>query len=111
MTYTSAGRVDHTAIFAYESDWHNVVGVYDASIGESKIYVDGNMIGAPVAQTGLLRTSTANVFVGTYGGAVGAGNFFDGQMDQPRIQSRAWSAKEVRDYAINPWQVYLDEDD
>jgi hypothetical protein len=37
------------------------------------------------------------------------GDEINGIIDQPRIQSRAWSAKEVRDYAINPWQVYLDE--
>jgi len=111
MTYTTAGRVNHDATCVYKGGWHSVVGVYDAAIGKSKIYLDGNMIGVPAAQTGLLRTSTANVFLGTYGESAAAGNYFEGQIDQPRIQSRAWSAKEVKDYAINPWQVYLDEDD
>ena len=37
--------------------------------------------------------------------------YFNGSIDQVRIYNRAWSAKEVKDYAINPWQVYLDEDD
>lgn len=111
MTYTSVGRVNHDATVIYKGDWHNVVGTYDSSIGKSKMYVDGNMIGAPAAQSGLLKVTTANVFVGTYGAGVGVGGFFDGGIDQARIQSRAWTAKEVRDYSMNPWQVYLDEDD
>jgi len=38
-------------------------------------------------------------------------NYTTGIVDQPRIMNRAWSAKEIMNYAINPWQVYLDESD
>ena len=34
---------------------------------------------------------------------------FKGMGDQVRIHTRALTPKEARDYAINPWQVYLDE--
>ena len=33
---------------------------------------------------------------------------FNGHISYVRIMNRAWSAKEVRDYAMNPWKVYLD---
>ena len=44
-------------------------------------------------------------------GSDGMWRGFDGGIDQPRIQSRVLSGKEVKDYYINPWQVYLDEED
>jgi hypothetical protein len=51
-------------------------------------------------------TNTHNMNIGNR--PITFGLPFDGSIDQPRIMNRAWSAKEVKDYAINPWQVYLD---
>lgn len=42
-------------------------------------------------------------------GKGGAADYHDGSIDQVRIYNRALTAKEVKDYTINPWQVYLDE--
>ena len=84
---------------------YHVAGVYDGT--SVNIYIDGKKE-ATTPATGNIDQCTANLSVGQHP----AGSFrFRGSIDQPRIQSRAWSAKEVRDYAMNPWQVYLDEDD
>lgn len=96
MTYTSVGRVDHYVSFAYKGGWHHIVGVYDSTIGKSNIYVDGNQVGAGVAQTGLLNVTTSKVFVGTYGESTGIGNYFEGSISDVRIHNRALSAAEIK---------------
>ena len=43
---------------------------------------------------------------------IGGGyKYFNGIIDEVRIYSRALSAAEMRERCINPWGVYLDEDD
>ena len=83
--------------------WHNHIFTHTAA-GDYTWYIDGVDLG----------TTAGSNFVGLssdfyVGNRAAADRTFSGSIDQPRIQSRAWSAKEVRDYAINPWQVYLDD--
>jgi len=69
------------------------------------MYVDG-ILKNTITYT--INNQASQVTIGA--GAVPAGaQTFKGIIDQPRVQSRAWSAKEVMDYAMNPWQVYLDD--
>jgi len=83
--------------------WYNVVGTISGTA--LKIYVDSVLTGT-------------GTFVGTRQtldkltiGYDGSERYLNGSIDQPRIHNRALSAKEVMDYYINPWQVYLDEDE
>jgi len=71
-----------------------------------KLYING-VLDKNENKTGTVKQGTDLSRVGIYSG----GSYFNGGIDQPRIMNRAWSPKEVMDYAINPWQVYLDEDD
>lgn len=52
----------------------------------------------------------SNLQVGARGTDAGtlAANF-SGPIDEPRLHNRTLSAKEIMDYGINPFQVYLDE--
>lgn len=79
--------------------FHHVVGTYDGT--NLSIYLDGNLENAVPAGTPNVAAGALSINV--------AGSNLACSIDQPRIQSRVWTAKEVRDYAINPWQVYLDE--
>jgi len=81
---------------------HHVAGVYDG--GCMYLYADGALVGSNDTMSGGIDTSTAALNIGGWGPTTY--RMFNGPIDQPRIQSRAWSAKEVKDYAINPWQVY-----
>ncbi len=85
------------------SRWYHLAGTYDGS--DVKMYLGGVEIDSDPAALGDLNLTANDVHVG----GEGAIDNFDGNIDQPRLHNRTWSAKEVRDYAINPWQVYLDE--
>lgn len=82
-----------------ETRWFNIVGTYDSS--NLKIYYNGNLI--DVVPSVAAIPAVVDVCVGARKPLILP---FKGGIDQPRIQSRAWSAKEVRDYSINPWRVY-----
>ena len=102
---TSGGISSVTSsVAATVGRWHNVVGVYDKGGGTNNlgIFVDG--VGSFASWTGTINDTASHMFVGRQGAV-----YLNGFIDQPRIMNRPWSAKEVRDYAINPWQVYLDE--
>ena len=72
--------------------------------GDCHIYAEGIEYGSDPIAVNL--TTTKDLRIGNADGAVN--RFIDGMIDQPRIMNRAWTAKEVKDYAMNPWQVYLD---
>lgn len=87
-----------------ENEWAHYVFTFDGT--KRVIYKNGVDIVNNSDFSGNIPLSTNNFIVGN---SVAGNRGFDGWIDQPRIQFRAWSAKEVRDYAMNPWQVYLDE--
>lgn len=82
-------------------EWSNIVFTSDQN--NWRVYSNG------IEKTSGSTDGDINASTFYLGARAGAGPWWGGSIDQPRIQSRAWSAKEVRDYAINPWQVYLDE--
>jgi hypothetical protein len=82
-------------------NWYTVSCTHDKKT--LRMYVDGVCVHS-FAAVGSVDSNTSNLLISDY-----AGLFYTGAIDQPRMQSRVWSAKEVRDYAINPWGVYLDE--
>ena len=80
---------------------------YSGANAKVIVYLDGVEVGSG-DRVGAAGGNNSSVYIGQ---DAHDANFFTGVIDQPCIQSRSWTAKEVRDYAINPWQVYLDEDD
>ena len=86
--------------------WQNVVWVMDGV--NHYFYVNGIPAGTDTSAITPLRITTSALIVGAR--KVGS-NLVNGSIDQVRILNRAYTAKEVMDYAMNPWQVYLDEDD
>jgi len=85
-----------------DSTWHHAVGTWNGS--GARLYVDGIEVNSDAGDKTLSLQAGSLCRVGD--GSDGLWRGFDGSIDQPRIQSRAWSAKEVKDYAMNPWRVY-----
>ena len=90
-------------IIPYNPNVENIfVFVIDAVADEGKAYLNGNNVGV---------LSPISVYVpGSFDFYMVNDRSFVGSIDQVRILNRAWTAKEVLEYYINPWSVYLDED-
>jgi hypothetical protein len=86
------------------NEWQHLMFVLNEN--NVKIYLNG-VLDKEENKIGTLMQDTDQLDIGRYAN----GSYFNGSIDQVRIMNRAWTAKEVMDYAINPWQVYLDEDD
>lgn len=87
--------------------WHHVVVVYNETANDADIYVD--TILKPNSQNDDVLNKIQNVATHVViGGRAAGGDDMDGIVDEVRIQNRAMTAKEIKDYHINPWQVYLD---
>lgn len=82
--------------------WTCVVGTYDGAV--MKTYLNG-VFQASFDWVDTIGVTGSGVFIGR--NSIGT-NLFNGSID-PIILNRAWTAEEVKDYYINPWQVYLDE--
>ena len=109
QNYNSIANRIHTHSTDTVNDgvWHHVAAVFNDAI-DVDLYVDGEYQGPPTIQGApTVLAHGTNLFVGRQG--TPDERRFYGPIDQPRIMNKAWSAKEVKDYAINPWQVYLDE--
>lgn len=85
--------------------WVDIVLTVDSSC--AKIYKNGVEVASKNNAIGLdIGTSNLKIMSYTNGLLNVAGS-----LGYVRIYNRALTAKEVKDYYINPWQVYLDEDD
>ena len=89
----------------YDGNWHFVAFTYDKNDGSNNMVFYRDMYSQSETETGSFN-STPNIDV-----IIGDPYNFAGAIDQVRIYNRALTSKEVKDYYINPWQVYLDEDD
>ena len=86
-----------------DDKWHHVVMTWSAG-DYINLYIDGeeSLYQTHPTQTTIGETIT-NLKIGLYH----EDRIFKGPIDQPRVYSRALSAEEVKSYAMNPWQVYL----
>ena len=89
---------------------YNIVTTYDKCDGSNliRLFVNGNEVTYGQHDNtggGAIDTSDLSLYIGK---RVDGYNM-NGSIDQPRILNRAYTPKEVKDYTINPWQVYLDE--
>lgn len=89
-----------------DKKYHCIIAVRDKGINKIFLYLDDNLlnVGGSVDNTGDL-TSVASTVIGAQRAV---SEWTDCSIDQTRMHNRAWTPKEAKDYAINPWQVYLD---
>ncbi|MBN2022847.1 MAG: hypothetical protein JW809_08620 [Pirellulales bacterium] len=79
--------------------WHHVVGVYDGGAGVARIYLDGQLMDMHAddgsGSDGLVGiVGTQSIFFGRNGSDTNS--FFDGQLDDTAVWSRALSQTEIR---------------
>ncbi|MET9311032.1 LamG-like jellyroll fold domain-containing protein [Kribbella sp. NPDC003505] len=80
--------------------WTHLIGVYDAGLRQSRLYVDGAL--ASTANVTMLWDAAGTV---EFGRAKRAGIFTDywpGSIDEARIYDRTLSAEEIHDLAVSP---------
>ncbi len=77
-------------------EWHHLVGVYDATAKQLRLFVDGALV-SQVAYTATPIDATGPVMVGagSYGGK--PGSFFKGQIDDVRLYDRVIAPEEAGD--------------
>jgi len=73
--------------------WHHVVGTYDQS-GPMEIYLDGNFEDSGTMDNDISQMDETTVSIGSRDSDK---EFFDGQIDDVRVYSKALSASEVSD--------------
>jgi len=98
---TSAGAGD-----VPDGKWSHIAYVFTGT--HEMFYINGHQSGSSHATQ--IPEWKLVFWYGQYTGVSGSYPHC-GAIDQPRILNRAYTAKEVLDYSINPWSVYLDEDD
>ncbi|MFA4881115.1 MAG: LamG domain-containing protein [Candidatus Doudnabacteria bacterium] len=90
------------------STWYFVTGVYDASEGKVRLYVNGTEQAGTI--TGTIPTSIGDtgdrLQIGAEDSTGGAANYFDGYIDDVKIYNKARSAEQIRrDYESGPSPV------
>jgi hypothetical protein len=73
--------------------WQHIVGVYDATAGTKKLYINGSLNAGSTGLTGAPVSNTANFGIG--GNPDTTANFFDGNIDNVKIYEKALTAAEV----------------
>ena len=71
--------------------WHHVAGVWDAALGEARLYVDGALSATDVLGTTGAVTPAAALFLGKSGTT-----FLKGSLDEVRVWSLARTESEIR---------------
>lgn len=74
-------------------EWHHFAGTYDKLTGEKKLYVDGELQGAPVSFTSKINPDTGPINIGK---AECCNSYFKGIVDEVYIYSRALDLGEVK---------------
>jgi hypothetical protein len=75
--------------------WTHLVGVYDATAGKLRLYVNGALQGTVAHSAAWNATGTFAVGRSRWGGV--NGSFFSGRIDEPRVYQRALGADEIAD--------------
>lgn len=76
-------------------DWHHVAVVFDAVVGEVRVFVDGIPTASPlVIPAGSGTAPTTGFHIGSY--RAGDGRFFEGQLDEVGVWTRHLTASEVQ---------------
>lgn len=99
---TSGGILDFGSVTRVDDgEWHHVVGTYNS--GVASIYIDGTLdatanrgatIGTGVVRFGFIGTGSEAT---SYNGTRGPSSYFDGEIEELRIWSKALSLAEIRE--------------
>lgn len=80
----------------WDNKWHFMVGTYDYTSGNMKIYVDNQLLVTKAVGQFNLEQSTIPLTIGCYHGIVsGFRDYFKGNLDNIRIYNRAITTPEV----------------
>jgi len=104
-TTFGTGDLLHGTTVINDGIWHHVAGIFDGAY--LKVYVDGRLDNQK-AKTTKPTSLTTTVAIGNQ---LGYSLYFDGAIDEVRIYRRALISAEIRERYINPFGVYLDEED
>ncbi|MCC7212670.1 MAG: LamG domain-containing protein, partial [Candidatus Brocadia sp.] len=77
--------------------WFHVVGTYNKTTGEQKLYVDGQLVNTqihPAGNTIVPYTATSNMAIGTLSWNYG---HMDGKVDDVQVYNRALNDQEILD--------------
>jgi len=75
-----------------DSNWHLITAMYNGAEDNLYLYVDGALSAAPVTDTSVDTTTSANVLFGSY---TGTNYYFNGTMDEVLISNQSLSADEI----------------
>jgi hypothetical protein len=90
--------------------WNQIAATYDGIT--AMMYLNGQAIHSASPCSGNITQYNGYLNIGAYSNLAKTSDYvFKGSIDQPRVLNRGMTAKEILNYHINPWQVYLDEDD
>ncbi len=93
-TFYSEFDVPITATNFTDGNWHHIAAVYDATVSDQRLYVDGVLAGS-TNKSGYLNPGSGHLAAlgATY---AGTGEFFQGQIDELRIWSDVRGSFEIR---------------
>ncbi|WP_295101679.1 LamG domain-containing protein, partial [uncultured Candidatus Kuenenia sp.] len=75
--------------------WYHVVGTYNMTTGEQKLYVDGQLVDTQTHPTGNVIVPLTNRDYMAIGTRYTDWGFFSGSIDEVRIYNQALNAEEV----------------
>jgi len=84
-----------TPYYLTELGWHHIVGVYDGTVPEARIYYDAKRVDSDAESAGIippsLNPTTRPLLIGNYQNNL----WMDGLIDEVRIYNRVLSVKEI----------------
>jgi hypothetical protein len=89
----TAGEVSSRTNAVSFGAWHHIAGVYDASAGELRIYVDGRLDGTE-PYSGGIDLSQDDLYFGSNGQTDGA-DYYTGRLSDVALWNRALTASEI----------------
>ena len=83
-------------IAANDGQWHHYAGIFNASTGERKLYIDGVLSGVETGNHAYTLAADSHVCIGARDAHGTIGNFFTGKLYDVRIYNYNLSSNEVK---------------
>jgi len=80
-----------------DGQWHHVAMTYDASTGQARVFVDGDLEDSVTTRTGPITTDFGSI--GRIEDTAGSPEYFDGRLDEVRSYDRVLSPSAVEEIA------------
>ncbi len=95
-TGAEAGRITGSPVSLTDSAWHHVALIYDGTISNAMLYVDGGAVSIGPFQRTTNRVGALKFGASEANAGSGSNNFFAGKMDDLRIWNRALGTNEIQ---------------